>query len=160
MRVLGIDPGYAIVGWAVTENNFTLVDFGTIETSSNSEIGQRLLFIHDKLVEIINQYHPEEASIEKLFFAQNTTTAFDVSKTIGVILLVLEKNGIKHTEYTPLQVKKAIAGYGRAEKKQMQLMIQKLYKLKEIPKPDDAADALAIATCHNLNYKMSRMLKK
>jgi len=151
VRILGIDPGYAILGWAVIEKNLQIIDFGVIETSASLNMGQRLLYIYDSLISIIDEFKPETAGIEKLFFQNNSKTAIDVAKTIGIICLALEKKQISSSEYTPLQVKKALTGFGKASKVQMQTMIKTLFKLKEIPKPDDAADALAIATCHSMS---------
>jgi len=149
VRILGIDPGYGILGWSVIEKNLKIIDFGTIETSSSEKIDDRLLFIHEKLKQILVEYSPDTVAIEKLFFSKNTTTALNVAKAIGVVVLTIRIHGLDYAEYTPLQVKQAITGYGRASKEQMQVMIKKIFSLKEIPKPDDAADALAIAACHS-----------
>ena len=150
MRILGIDPGYGILGWAVIEKNQTLIDFGIIETSSDKRIDERILDIHIKLNSIIDQYKPDSAGIEKLFITKNMTTALDVAKTIGAIILTLSLNNIRYCEYTPSQIKQAITGYGRAGKEQMMLMIKTIFKMKQLPHRDDAADALAIALCHSL----------
>lgn len=152
MRILGIDPGYGILGWAVIEQNQKLIDYGIIETSSGISIGERILEIHHKLNEIINKYRPESAGVEKLFFTKNMTTGLDVAKTIGAVILTLRLNEIGYSEYTPSQVKQAITGYGRAGKEQMMLMIKTIFAMKELPKRDDAADALAIALCHSLRH--------
>jgi len=149
VRILGIDPGYGILGWSVIENNLVMVDYGTIETSSKLRFDDRLLQIHLALKKIINEYAPECVSIEKIFFQKNTTTAMDVSKTIGAVILTIRMFNLQYYEYTPSQVKQSITGYGRATKEQMQQMVQKIFKIKELPKPDDAADALAVAACHS-----------
>ncbi len=148
MRIIGIDPGYGILGWSVIDSGLKLAAYGTIQTPPGEPIDFRLLQIYSELLDIIKKYSPEHAAIEKLFFSRNTTTALDVSKTIGVVLLAFRQSGIDYSEYAPVQVKKAITGFGRAGKVQMQTMIARIFGLKEIPKPDDAADALAIAACH------------
>lgn len=150
MRILGIDPGYGILGWAVIDKNQRLIDYGIIETCSGKSIGERILEIHHKLNEIITQYNPQSAGVEKLFLTKNMTTGLDVAKTIGAVILTLKLNEISYSEYTPSQVKQAITGYGRAGKEQMMHMIKTLFSLKELPERDDAADALAIALCHSL----------
>ena len=157
MRILSIDPGYARLGWAIIEGTLKIVDYGSIETKSGLEIDERLLIIHNELNKIIEYYKPGCVAIEKLFFAKNTKTAIDVAKCIGVILLTAKLKELSYNEYTPSQVKNAITGYGRAAKDQIQHIIMKIYKLKEIPKPDDTADALAIAACHFLNMKSDRI---
>ncbi len=157
MRILSIDPGYATLGWAIIEGCLEIVDYGSIQTKSCLKIDERLFIIHDELNKIIDHYKPDCVAIEKLFFAKNTKTAVDVAKCIGVILLTAKLKGLGYNEYTPLQVKCAITGYGRAAKDQIQNMIMKIFKLKEIPRPDDAADALAIAACHYLNMKSTRI---
>jgi len=148
VRILGIDPGYGILGWSVVESDLTLVDYGTIETSSLLSFDERLLQIHNALRKIIDEYSPEFAAVEKLFFQNNTTTAMDVAKAIGAVILTLKISDIGYEEYTPSQVKQAITGYGRAPKEQMQQMIKRIFGIREVPRPDDAADALAAAICH------------
>ena len=150
MRILGIDPGYGILGWSVIEKNQRLIDYGIIETTSSLPIEDRLFEIHTRLVEIITLYKPDCAAIEKLFFVKNITTGIDVAKTIGAVILTLKLHNICYYEYTPSQIKQAITGYGRAGKDQMKFMIKSIFKLNELPSPDDAADALAIAFCHSL----------
>lgn len=147
MRVLGIDPGFAIIGWAVIDDTARVVDYGAIETESSFSIAERLFIVYTEISSIIKRYKPDFASIERLFFARNTTTALDVSKAVGVILLAFQQHALCYSEYSPLQVKQAVTGHGKADKKQMQFMIQKIFSLKEIPKPDDAADAVAVALC-------------
>ncbi len=153
MKILGIDPGFGTLGWAVVEHNLNVVDYGAIETSPKLPIDQRLLEIHEKINDIIDTYGPHCVALERLFFAKNTKTALDVAKSIGVVLLTTRLKGLSYNEYTPPQVKIALTGYGRASKDQMQKMVVKIFRLKEIPRPDDAADALAIAACHSFNLK-------
>ena len=149
MRILGIDPGFGTLGWAVVDKDLSVVEYGVIETSPDCAIDERLLQIHSRITEIIRKHKPDCAAIERLFFAKNTKTALDVSKCIGVILLTTRLAGLSYNEYTPLQVKTALTGYGRATKNQILQMVVRLYRLKEIPRPDDIADALAIAACHS-----------
>lgn len=151
MKILGIDPGYGILGWSVINSEMKIIGYGTIQTASKQRIDQRLSDIHRGLVHIIKTYGPDFAAIEKLFFSRNTTTALDVAKTVGIVVFALHTAGIDYAEYAPVQVKRAITGYGRASKEQMQKMIMTVFGIKEIPKPDDAADALAIAACHVFN---------
>ncbi len=151
MRILGIDPGYAIVGYGIVDTNgynFGVVGYGAITTQANIPFPQRLKAIYDDMLTIIDKYHPEELSIERLYFNTNTTTAIDVAQARGVILLAAENRGVKINEYTPLQVKQAVTGYGKAEKRQVMEMVKSLLNLKAVPKPDDTADALALALCH------------
>lgn len=151
MRILGIDPGTGILGFGVIDiikNQPKLVDGGVIRTPVKEDDAVRLLTIYDELTEIIKQHRPEAMSVEKLFFARNVTTAMTVAQARGVVLLCGMQAGLQIYEYTPMQIKQAITGYGKADKKQMQEMVRVLLQLKEIPKPDDAADALAAAiTC-------------
>ena len=152
MRILGIDPGLAIVGWAVLESDrrgVTPVAFGAITTPAHKDIESRLLIIKQDLEEIIKKYQPEEMAIEELFFNTNITTGIAVAEARGVILCTAHALGVKISEYTPLQVKQAVVGYGRAEKQQVISMVTTILKLKSPPKPDDTADAVAIAICHS-----------
>lgn len=149
MIILGIDPGYGILGWSVIEKNMRLLDYGVIETKSHLSIEDRIFIIHHELKRIIELYKPECGSIEKIFFQKNTKTAIDVAKTVGAIVLTLKMHNLDCFEYTPSQVKQALTGFGRATKEQMQFMVKKIFNIKEIPKPDDAADAIAIAACHS-----------
>jgi crossover junction endodeoxyribonuclease RuvC len=149
--ILGIDPGIAIVGWGVVDfegSKFRTLDYGAIETPANTQTSARLSIIYDELTKIIRQYKPESMAVEELFWNTNQTTGIRVSQARGVILLCAVKNGLKIAEYTPLQVKQAVVGYGRADKKQVISMVSLLLGLKEPPHPDDTADALAIAVCH------------
>ncbi len=151
MRILGIDPGTGILGFGVIEidarNRSHLIDAGVIRTPVHEDTSVRLLTIYDELTNIIKELKPRKMSVEKLFFAQNVTTAMTVSQARGVILLCGQQHGLELHEYTPLQIKMALTGYGRADKKQMQEMVRVILGLKETPKPDDCADALATALC-------------
>lgn len=153
MTVLGIDPGYAIVGWSIVGTGMKLVDFGAIETSPSLPLDERLYTIHTALKEIIARYSPDTAAIERLFFSSNTTTGMDVARASGVILLTLRMAGLPCREYTPSQVKMALTGSGRATKEQMQTMVKRIFALRETPRPDDAADAVAVAACHTMAYR-------
>jgi len=149
--ILGIDPGIATTGYGVVEKEgqkLKALDYGAILTSPRDEPPDRLLSIYEQLNRLFDLHHPDFLVTERLFFAKNETTAFGVGRTIGVVLLTASQRGVPWTEYTPPQVKQAVVGYGAAEKKQVQYMIQRLLNLPSIPKPDDAADALAIAICH------------
>ncbi|MFA5871779.1 MAG: crossover junction endodeoxyribonuclease RuvC [Parcubacteria group bacterium] len=162
MRVLGIDPGTAITGWAVLDQSerseLHLVACGCVNTSKTRTDSERLLEIGSDIDLLIKKYKPDEAAIENLFFFKNQKTAITVSQSRGVVLYKLTKRKILLFEYTPLQVKQALTGYGRADKKQIQLMAKNILNLKFIPKPDDAADAIAIAICH-INSRKTRKLK-
>ncbi len=151
MRILGIDPGLAIVGWGVIEysaSHFQTIGYGSIETPAGMPTEQRLLSIYECLKKLIDTYHPEHIAVEELFFNTNQTTGIRVAEARGVILLCATQCGVKIFEYTPLQVKQAVVGYGRAEKKQVISMVTMFLGLEKPPKPDDTADALAIAICH------------
>lgn len=154
MIILGIDPGTATTGYAVLKkesiNEFKILDFGVIKTSSKLMDSTRLLETQRDLEKIIKKFKPSIAGVEKLFFETNVKTAMSVSQARGVVLLTLEKLKIRLYEFTPLQVKSIICGYGKADKKQVQYMVQKTLHMKSMPKPDDAADALAIALCAGL----------
>ncbi len=156
MRILGIDPGTGILGFGVIEagkNKTQLVDAGVIRTPVKEDDAVRLETIFDELTDIIVQTKPVIMAVEKLFFAQNVTTAMTVAQARGVVLLCGKQSGLDLFEYTPLQIKQALTGYGRAEKKQIQEMVRVILGLKEIPKPDDAADALACAICHSMTMR-------
>ncbi len=151
MIILGIDPGYAIVGWGVIEysgSRFKPLGYGSIQTPSNLPMVDRLEMIYRGMNEIIEKYRPDEMAVEELFFNTNTTTAIAVAEARGIILLSARLRGVKIGEYTPLQVKQAVVGYGRADKKQVITMVTGMLGLREPPKPDDTADALAVAVCH------------
>lgn len=152
MIILGVDPGTATTGYGVIDyarGNIKLLDFGVIETSPKESTEKRLEILFDELAKIIAEYKPEEVAVEELFFSNNAKTAIKVGQARGVILLAAQKAGVNISEYTPMQVKNGICGYGGADKKQVQKMVQMLLNLPEIPHPDDAADALAIAICHS-----------
>jgi crossover junction endodeoxyribonuclease RuvC len=156
MRILGIDPGTAILGFGiieVTRGKSQLVDAGVIRTPAKEDDAVRLQTIFEELTDIIIQTKPQEMSVEKLFFAQNVTTAMTVAQARGVVLLTGQQAGLKIYEYTPLQIKQALTGYGRAEKKQIQEMVRVILQLKVIPKPDDCADALAAAITHSMTFR-------
>ncbi len=151
MRILGIDPGTGILGFGVIDvekGNITFVDAGVIRTPVKEDDAVRLLTIYDELTEIIKDTKPQMVSVEKLFFAKNVTTAMSVAQARGVVLLCAMQAGLQIVEYTPMQIKQAITGYGKADKKQMQEMVRIILGLESIPKPDDAADALAAAITH------------
>ena len=151
MRILGIDPGYAIVGYGVLDyrsNHFGIVDFGAITTPAGMDFGRRLEIIYDEMQVLIEKTKPEAMAIEKLFYNTNAKTVIDVGQARGVLLLAAQKNHLPIYEYTPLQVKQSVVGYGRAEKKQVQEMTRVILNLEKVPKPDDTADALAMAICH------------
>ena len=156
MRILGIDPGTGILGFGVIDivkGQAVLVDAGVIRTPVHEDDSVRLLTIYEELTEIIQQNKPDAMSVEKLFFARNVTTAMTVAQARGVVLLAGMQAHLNIAEYTPMQIKQAVTGYGKADKKQMQEMVRVILKLKEIPKPDDAADALAAAITHSMNMR-------
>jgi crossover junction endodeoxyribonuclease RuvC len=151
IRVLGIDPGTATIGWSIISENCGCLKplaYGHISTSPKFPPAQRIKEISEDLEKLIKKYKPQEAAVEDIFFFKNLKTAVKVSESRGAILLTLENNKVKIASYTPLQVKQALTGYGRAEKKQIQIMVKNILKLKNVPKPDDTADAIAIALCH------------
>ena len=159
MIILGIDPGFAIVGYGVLEyknNHFRVLDYGAITTDAKTPMFDRFLSIYHDLNRVIEQYHPDFMAIEELFFNTNRTTAINVAQARGILLLAALQHDVKVFEYTPLQVKQAVAGYGRAEKQQVQQMVKLLLNLDSVPKPDDTADALAIAICHGHSYNPKR----
>jgi crossover junction endodeoxyribonuclease RuvC len=151
MIILGIDPGFAIVGWGVIEysgSRFKVLGYGSVETPAHIPMEERLVMINDGIKELIDTYHPDVMAVEELFFNTNITTGIRVAEARGVIIMRAHSLGVKVFEYTPLQVKQAVVGYGRAEKKQVISMVTRLLNLEKPPKPDDTADALAIAVCH------------
>lgn len=157
MTILGIDPGTATTGFGiiktVDKTNFEVVDFGIITTSKKDTDSERLFQISNDVNALIKKYKPEVMGIEKLFFSTNQKTGIAVAESRGIILLSAQQKQIPIMEFTPLQVKNRICGYGKADKKQVQFIVQQTFKLKKLPKPDDAADALAIALCAGLSYK-------
>lgn len=163
MRILGIDPGTATVGWGVVEiedGKTRSVAYGHIATSKDLPLEKRLAEIANDLETIVKQYQPEEAGVEELFFFNNQKTAISVAQARGAILLTLERLRVSISGYTPLEVKQALTNYGRADKTQVQLMVKSLLKLPRIPKPDDTADALALALCHASRRKVESILNQ
>ncbi len=159
MRILGIDPGLATVGWGVIDvinGKPKAVSFGVISTPKEDKLPKRLLTIEEDLKCLIDRFKPDEIALEELFFNSNVTTAINVSQARGVILLTCIKQVGKLYEYTPLQIKQALTGYGRAEKKQIQEMTKTFLNLAKTPKPDDAADALAVALTHSQTNRLSQ----
>ena len=151
MRILGIDPGVATIGFGLVEASracVKLLQYGVITTPAGLPLSTRLHQISQDLSQLLQTFRPDEAAVEELFFSKNITTGIAVAHGRGVILLEVERAGVPVYEYTPMQVKQAVAGYGGADKRQVMLMTQRLLKMKNIPRPDDAADALAIAICH------------
>ena len=151
MRVLGIDPGYAIVGWGVVEyisNRFAPIGYGAVITEKDTPFEQRLVEIYESVFDICKRYQPEALSIEKLYYQHNQTTVIGVAEARGVILLAAAQAGLPIYEYTPMQVKQAVVGYGGADKHQVMEMTRRILKMEKVARPDDAADAIAIALCH------------
>lgn len=151
MRIIGIDPGYAIVGYGILDydkSRFGIVNYGAITTDAGTPFDKRLTEIYDDMCRLLDMFKPDVMSIERLYFTTNKTTGIDVAQARGVIMLAASQRGITIREYTPLQVKQAVVGYGKAEKHQVQEMVKNILRLKEIPKPDDTADAVALAICH------------
>ena len=152
MIILGIDPGLATLGYGVIEKDgrgeSRAIDYGVVVTPKDEILPVRLAMLEEGLQKIIEKYRPDEIAVEELFFSKNITTGIAVAHGRGVVLLEVERAGVPLYEYTPMQVKQAVAGYGGADKKQVMLMTQRLLKMKQVPRPDDAADALAIAICH------------
>lgn len=165
MRILGIDPGYAIVGWGVIEyqaSRFHVLGYGAITTPAGLPVEQRLEMIYSGMNELFEKYSPDDMAVEELFFGTNRTTGIIVGEARGVILLSAQQHGVKVSEYTPLQVKQSVVGYGRAEKNQVITLVTHLLGLSAPPKPDDTADALAIAVCHahSGNSRLSEFYNK
>jgi crossover junction endodeoxyribonuclease RuvC len=161
MRTLGIDPGTAIMGWGIVDEvggALSLVDFGVLTTPAGMPQAERLAQIYDQLRALLERFRPEAAGVEELFFGKNVNTAITVGQARGVVLLSLAQAGVPIHEYKPTVVKQAVAGYGGADKKQMQEMVRLTLRLDKIPRPDDAADALAIAICHAYTAPMLRRI--
>ena len=151
MRILGIDPGIATVGFGIVEyngNKFSVVEYGAVISAPNIEMPKRIKSIYDDMSLIIEKYKPDEVAVEELFFNTNVKTAIAVGQARGVLILSAANKDLPVYEYTPLQIKQAVVGYGRAEKAQVQYMVKAILSLGEVPKPDDTADALAVAICH------------
>lgn len=158
MTILGIDPGFALTGYALLKKddrskNLSLIDYGCVSTSAQEVFPQRLVILYSEIKKIIKEYRPDQLAIEDIYFAKNVKTAVKVSQARGIVILAAAQvPEMKISNFTPLQVKQALTGYGRASKKQIQQMVKSVLKLKEIPRPDDAADAIAIAlTCAQTN---------
>ncbi len=162
MLVIGVDPGTATTGYGLIREdeagNLTLVDFGVIQTPAKLPMPQRLLQLHRRLKEIALLHRPDSGAVEKLFFQRNVRTAISVGQGRGVALLALAEADVPIAEYTPLEIKQAVVGYGGADKNQVQQMVRALLNLDEIPRPDDAADALAVAICHAHSSRMREMI--
>lgn len=163
MRVLGIDPGTAITGYAVveeTEGRLSLVAIGVVDTPAKTPLPARLQRIYAGLRVVISEHAPETAAVEELFFSRNTRTAMSVGEARGVVLLALADAGLPIVEYTPMQIKQAVTGYGSADKRQVQEMVRLLLSLPDIPRPDDAADAAAVAICCLHRFRLDGLLKE
>lgn len=163
MLVLGIDPGTAITGFGLVEGSRgkeRLIHYGVIRTSPTIGMPQRLAKINRDYEQLLNDYQPDAVAVEQIFHHKNAKTVITVAQSRGVIIMASALREIYVAEYTPLQVKQAVTGYGNADKKQVQTMVQKILGLNEIPCPDDAADALAIALCHLHSYRLGRIFKK
>lgn len=162
MIILGIDPGFAITGYGIIKydnNRFKVLDYGAITTDSGLRLSDRLLVLYNKLEELIDSYNPDVFAIEELFFNKNIKTALNVGHGRGVVLLAAAKSNKDIFEYTPLQVKQSVVGYGRAQKTQIQQMVKMILNLREVPKPDDVADALAVAICHAHSSRFGQINK-
>lgn len=160
MVILGLDPGTAITGFGllrVDAGKITVMDYGTLETQKGSSDAARLLHVYDEAESLLKRANPDAIAIEHLFFGRNVNTMLSVGRASGVLLLAAAKAGIEIAEYTPMQVKMAVVGYGNADKKQVQFMVRQILQLQETPKPDDVADALALAICHAHTYKLGRL---
>ncbi|REK75944.1 crossover junction endodeoxyribonuclease RuvC [Paenibacillus paeoniae] len=163
MRVLGIDPGIAIAGFGFIDkagHKLTPVQYGAITTEAHTPQEERLVQIYESAGALMDRYKPDTVAVEKLFFNRNVTTAFAVGQARGVIILAAAQRGLPVAEYTPLQVKQSVVGYGKAEKRQVQEMVKMFLKLSAIPKPDDVADALAVAICHAHSAVMTQKINE
>ncbi|MGQ9456544.1 MAG: crossover junction endodeoxyribonuclease RuvC [Armatimonadota bacterium] len=163
MRILGVDPGTATTGYGVVErigSTATLLDYGVIETSTRKSPTQRLVYIYSRICEIIDRYSPDVVVMEQLFFSKNQKTALAVGKACGVIQFAAAQRGLDVIEYTPMEVKLAVVGYGAAEKRQVQYMVQHILSLENPPSPDDAADALALCVCHAHSERLRSLSQK
>jgi len=158
MVILGIDPGTASTGYGILtiDRNIKVTEYGCIHTSADKEMPERLKIIYQRVSDLIKEYHPDEVAVEQIYFSKNSKTALSIAQARGVIMLSASLAGKKVFDYTPLEVKGAVVGYGRAEKQQVQYMLKDLLRLVEIPSPDDAADALAVALCHYYSRKLRK----
>ncbi len=162
MQLMGIDPGLATTGYGIIQKNstdYSSVTFSCIRTPAGEDLGVRLLFIYNRIISVIEEFKPDEVAVEDIFFNTNAKSAFQVGQARGAILLAAAHTGVPVFTYTPLQVKQGVVGYGRAEKHQVQELVRIILGLKERPKPDDAADALAIALCHGNFGRYGRLLE-
>ncbi|HOV69009.1 MAG TPA: crossover junction endodeoxyribonuclease RuvC [Clostridia bacterium] len=162
MRILGIDPGLATVGFGIIDTDgskYTLFNYGVLTTPASASLPERLKLIYDGIQELIKGYSPDIVAVEELFFNTNVTTALNVAQARGTILIAARECTDRIYEYTPLQVKQAVVGYGRAGKGQIQRMVQALLNMPELPRPDDAADALAVALCHAHTKNLSELFR-
>lgn len=163
MLVIGIDPGTARTGYGLVKTSASgalkLIDYGVITTPAKKPMAERLIQLHHRLKEVLGNYQPQEGAVEQLFFQKNVTTALSVGQARGVVLLTLGLSGVVVKEYSPQDVKQAVTGYGAADKTQMQRMVQTLLYMEELPKPDDAADALAVAICHIQSHSFHSRLE-
>lgn len=162
MRILGLDPGTATTGYGVIDaedGRLTVVTYGVIKTSAAEDTSKRLQIIHQKLKQLITEYQPDTAGIEEVFFGRNVTTAISVGQARGVLMLTLANAGIPISEYSPPKIKDAVTGYGKADKAQVQLMVRNLLELDETPRPDDAADGLAVAIAHYRYWRFESLYK-
>lgn len=162
MLVLGIDPGTAITGFGLVESIggiIRLIDYGTIKTGADIPMSHRLCEINDKINELIMINKPDAVAIEELYYFKNAKTVITVAQSRGVIMMTAAQTGVKIAEYTPLQVKQSVVGYGKADKKQVQMMVKAILNMKNMPKPDDAADALAIAICHIHSHRLENIYR-
>lgn len=163
MRILGIDPGYAILGYGIIDkkgNRYSVCDYGVVTTNPSMAMPDRLKYLYTQIMEIIHEYEPDVVSIEELFFNTNSKTALLVGQARGVVILACANSGIEIREYTPLQIKQGLVGYGRADKKQVQAMVKAILNLNEVPQPDDTADALAAAICHGNTSRLLNSIDK
>lgn len=164
MFALGLDPGTATTGYGLVRlepnGNLQAIKYGAIRTSKNAPAPERLVLLYDQLQDLLREHHPETVAVEKLFFQRNVTTALAVGQARGVMLLALARAGLEVYEYTPNEIKQAVAGYGSAGKRQVQEMVRVLLGLNDIPRPDDAADALAVAICHLHSARMLQLMRE
>lgn len=162
MLVLGIDPGTATTGFGLVEsisNRMKLIHYGTITTEATAEMSQRLCQISEQIDELIKVYKPDVAAVEQIYYFKNAKTVITVAQSRGVIIMTAARAGLEIAEYTPLQVKQSVVGYGKAEKKQVQIMVKSLLKMETLPRPDDAADALAVAISHIHSCRLANIYK-
>jgi crossover junction endodeoxyribonuclease RuvC len=163
MLVIGLDPGLATTGYGVVRgdgHHLEVVDYGVVRTPADAPLAQRLMMLHDRITELLERHGPGVAAVEELFFSANAQTAMLVGQARGVLLVTLAQGGLDIVEYTPMQVKQAVTGYGGADKNQVQQMVRVLLSMEELPRPDDAADALAVCICHLHSARLSELLQR